>query len=202
MPGQIDFYFDFISPFTYLAYHELPKVVARHGYALIQHPVELNELKRGNNNTGPSNREQPLKRRYNQQEFRRWTKRYGVTFQRPTAFDPESRLNKGAFLALDRGRIEDYVAAVWRRSWGAGGSLADEGLMRDVARDLGWDADAFLKFVVSDEALQRYRVSTEAAHERGVFGVPTMIVGEEMFWGNDHVTWLEEHIAQLAVAPV
>jgi 2-hydroxychromene-2-carboxylate isomerase len=83
MPGQIDFYFDFISPFTYLAYHELPKVVARHGYALIQHPVELNELKRGNNNTGPSNREQPLKRRYNQQEFRRWTKRYGVTFQRP-----------------------------------------------------------------------------------------------------------------------
>jgi len=200
MAGQIDFYFDFISPFSYLAYQELPKVAARHGYALMHHPVELNDLKRGNNNTGPSNRDQPLKRRYNQQEFRRWSQRYGVMFQRPSGFDPESRLNKGAFLALNRGCIHDYVSRAWRRTWGSGGSLADEGLMRELASDLGWDADAFLHFIESDETAQRYRASTEAAHRRGVFGVPTMIVGEEMFWGNDHVTWLEEHIAQLANA--
>jgi len=162
---------------------------------------DLNELKRRNNNTGPSSREQPLKSRYNQQEFRRWKTRYGVTFQRPAGYDAESRINKGAFLALDRGRIHDYIVAAWRRTWGAGGSLADEGLMRDVAREMGWDAEAFMAFVVSDDALQRYRAETEAAHQRGVFGVPTMLVGEEMFWGNDHLTWLEEHIAQLAHAP-
>ena len=200
MPGTIDFYFDFISPFSYFAYQELPEVAARHGLTLVHHPVELNDLKRGNNNTGPSNRDQPLKRRYNQQEFSRWSKRYRVTFQRPAAFDPESRLNKGAFLAIDRGRIHDYVAAAWRRTWGSGGSLAGEGTLRHVARDLGWEAEALLAFVVSDEALRRYRATTEAAHERGVFGVPTMIVGEEMFWGNDHVRLLEEHIVELAGA--
>ena len=201
MSSQIDFYFDFISPFSYLAYQELPKVAARRGLVLAYHPVELAELKRGNNNTGPSNREQPLKSRYNQQEFRRWTKRYGVTLKRPAGYDAESRLNKGAFLALDRGCIHDYITAAWGRTWGAGGSLADEAVMRAVARDLSWDADAFMAFVGSDAALQRYRTETEAAHQRGVFGVPTMVVGEEMFWGNDHVHWLEEHLATLAGAP-
>jgi len=124
MPGEIDFYFDFLSPYSYLAYQELPALAARHGWRLVYHPVELNELKLMNNNTGPSSREQPLKSRYNAQEFRRWSRRYGVTIARPSGYDPESRLNKGAFLALDRGRIHDYIVVVWRRSWGAGGNLA------------------------------------------------------------------------------
>jgi 2-hydroxychromene-2-carboxylate isomerase len=201
MPGKIDFYFDFWSPYSYLAYQELPKLAARRGYEVVYHPVELNELKLRNNNTGPSSREQPLKSRYNRQEFARWRKRYGVPFERAAAPDPQSRLNKGAFLALDRGRIHDYIVSAWRRTWGAGGSLADEGLMREVARDMGWDAEEYLAFVVSHAARERYRASTDAAHERGVFGVPSMIVGDEMFWGNDHLVFLEEHLAQLAHAP-
>jgi 2-hydroxychromene-2-carboxylate isomerase len=153
-----------------------------------------------NNNTGPSSREQPLKSRYNAQEFRRWSRRYGVAIARPSDYDPESRLNKGAFLALDRGRIHDYIVAAWRRTWGAGGNLADESLMRALAEEMGWSADEFMTWVVSDAALSRYRDETRAAHARGVFGVPTMLVGEEMFWGNDRLSWLEEHIAAFATA--
>ena len=200
MPGEIDFYFDFLSPYSYLAYQELPALAARHGWRIEYHPVELNELKLMNNNTGPSSREQPLKSRYNAQEFRRWSRRYGVAIARPSGYDPESRLNKGAFLALDRGRIHDYIVAAWRRTWGAGGNLADESLMRALAEEMGWSADEFMTWVVSDAALKRYRDETRAAHARGVFGVPTMLVGEEMFWGNDRLSWLEDHIAAFAAA--
>lgn len=201
MTGTIDFYFDFLSPYAYLAYHELPKLAARHGWTLVYHPVELNELKLRGNNTGPSSREQPLKSRYNAQEFRRWSQRYGTTMKRPSGFDPQSRLNRGAFYALDRGRINDYIVAAWRRVWGEGGNLADESLVRAVAAQMGWNVEEFMTYLASAEADRRYRDSTDAAHKRGVFGVPTMLVGDEMFWGNDRLAFLEEYITGKVPAP-
>ena len=60
---------------------------------------------------------------------------------------------------------------------------------------LGWDAGEFLAFTESADAEARYRASTAAAHQRGVFGVPTMLIGEEMWWGNDRLEFLEEFLA-------
>ena len=198
MPGTIDFYFDFISPYSYLAHTQLPLLAARHQHRLAYHPVDLQALKLRGGNTGPSSREQPLKSRYNAQDFRRWSARYGVPIRRPSGYDPGNRLNKGAFLALDRGAIGDYVTASWRRVWGEGGNLADEQLMRDVARELGWNADEFLAYTVSEPAERRFRASTDAAHERGVFGVPTMMIGDELWWGNDRLDFLAEYLASAA----
>lgn len=201
MDGTIDFYFDFISPFSYLAYQRLPGLAAAFGYRVACHPLNLAEAKKLAGNTGPTSREQPLKRRYNQKDKERWARRYGVTIENPKSYDPD-RLNKGAFYAADRDAIHAYIAYAWRKVWGEGGDMTGEALLGDVARHSGWDADGFLAFTLSREADDRYRAATLAAHARGVFGVPTMMVGDEMWWGNDRLDFLEEFLRAEAAAPV
>jgi 2-hydroxychromene-2-carboxylate isomerase len=197
MSGVIDFYFDFISPYSYLAHCRLPDIAARHGREIAYHVVDLAVIKLEGGNTGPTTREMPLKLRYSGTDMQRWAARYGVTIKRPSGYGPD-RLNKGALMAGDRGVIGRYVTAAWRRVWGVGGDMADEALMRDVAGELGWDAGEFLGFTESAEAEARYRESTRAAHDRSVFGVPTMMVGDDMWWGNDRLGFLEEFLVAQA----
>jgi 2-hydroxychromene-2-carboxylate isomerase len=194
MSGVIDFYFDFISPFSYLAHCRLPEIATRHGHDIAYHVVDLAAIKLGGSNTGPTTREMPLKYRYSGTDMQRWAARYGVTIKRPSGHGPD-RLNKGVFWAGDRGATAEYVTAAFRRVWGEGGDMGDEALMRGVADQLGWDGDDFLAFTGSADAEARYRASTRAAHGRGVFGVPTMMIGEEMWWGNDRLDFVEEFLA-------
>jgi 2-hydroxychromene-2-carboxylate isomerase len=193
MSGVIDFYFDFISPFSYLAHCRLPDLAARHGHAIAYHVVNLAVLKLEGGNTGPTTREMPLKYRYSGADMQRWAARYGVVIKRPSSHDPD-RLNKGAFLAADRGVMSDYVTNVWRRVWGEGGDMAGEAILRGVAEGIGWDAEEYLAFTVGDEAEARYESATRAAHEAGVFGVPTMMIGAEIWWGNDRLDFVEEFL--------
>ena len=194
MSGVLDFYFDFISPFSYLAHSQVPGMAARHDHTLAYHVVNLAALKLEGGNTGPTTREMPLKYKYSGTDMQRWAARYGTVIKRPTNHQPD-RLNKGAFLAGERGVMADYVTHVWRRVWGEGGDMASDDLMRGVAADMGWDADEYLAFTSSDDAETRYRASTQAAHVRGVFGVPTIMIGEEMWWGNDRLDFVEEFLA-------
>ncbi len=194
MSGAIDFYFDFISPYSYLAHCRLPDIAARHGRDIAYHVVDLAVIKRDAGNTGPTTREMPLKYRYSGADMQRWAARYGVAIKRPSGYRPD-RLNKGAFMAEDRGAIGAYVTIAWRHVWGEGGDMADEALMGDVTGELGWDSGEFLAFTDSAEAEARYRDSTRAAHRRGVFGVPTMMIGEEMWWGNDRLEFVDEFLA-------
>ena len=195
MSGVIDFHFDFISPFSYLAHCELPGIARKYGCDIVYHPVELSVLKLEGGNTGPTTRDMPLKYKYSGTDMQRWAARYGVTITRPTGHNPGAgRLNKGAFLAQDRGVAGAYVTAAWNQVWRDGGDMSDEALMRDVAGEIGWDADEFLAFTDSPDAEARYKASTQAAHDRGVFGVPTMMVGGEMWWGNDRLEFMEEYL--------
>ena len=201
MDDTIAFYFDFISPFSYLAYQRLPAIAARYRLRLSCRVINLAEAKLLAGNTGPTSRSQPLKRRYNQADKDRWARRYGVPIVNPTSYGPD-RLNKGTFFAEDRGQTDAYVAHAWRKVWGEGGDMAGEAILRDVARHCGWDESAFLAFTQSPAADQRYKEATRAAHERGLFGVPTMLIGDEMWWGNDRLDFLEDYLQDHATAAV
>lgn len=195
MPGQIEFYFDFMSPYAYLAFQRLPALATRYGHELVYKPVELSVLKLAAGNTGPATREMPIKLAYAMADIGRWAARYGVSFKVVPGMSLDSdRLNKGTFYAIDRGQAEAYVRAAWAASFGAGGSMDDGALMRAVARSLGWDADDFLRFVGSAQASQRYAALIEEARKNGIFGVPTMRIGERVWWGNDRLDFVEDHL--------
>jgi 2-hydroxychromene-2-carboxylate isomerase len=194
MQPAIDFYFDFISPFSYLAHQRLPELAARFGYALDYRVADLAMLKRLAGNTAPRMVDMPLKLSYSRVDQKRWADRYGVPITPPPGSHDSSWLNRGAFYAADRNQTPAYVGAVWLRMRRDGRDLAEESTWREIAKDLGWTPDDFVAFVRSEDSQTRYRQSTQQAHARGVFGVPTMMLGGEMWWGNDRLDFLEEFL--------
>ena len=104
MSDFIDFYFDFISPYSYLAHCRLPAIAEQHGLEIAYHVVDLAAIKLDAGNTGPTTREMLLKLRYSGADQQRWAARYGVTLKRPSAYGL-NRLNEGVFWASDRGEI-------------------------------------------------------------------------------------------------
>ena len=199
LAGAIDFYFDFISPFSYLAHQRLPQLASRYGYALRYHVADLAVLKKLCGNTAPRMVDMPLKIAYSRVDQKRWAERYGVPITPPAGSHDSSWLNRGTFYAADKNNDADYVTAVWTRMRRDGRDLAEESTWREVARDLGWNADDFVAFIRSEASLARYRKASQDAHERGVFGVPTMLVSNEMWWGNDRLDFLEEFFKDAAV---
>ncbi len=193
-PRVIDFYFDFMSPFAYLAHTQLPALAARYAFQIAYHAIDLPAAKLAAGNTAPPNISIPVKLRYLVADMQRWARRYDVPLVFPKTLKSE-RLNRGLYFAADHGRTEDYVRAAWLPTWGQGGDMGDEILISGVARSMGWNPAEFLRFTESSEAHERYLLDNRDAHARGVFGAPTMMVGEQMWWGNDRLGFLEEHLA-------
>jgi len=210
----IDFYFDFISPYAYLANCRLPSLAKKYGYTINYIPIDLHAVKVAAGNTGPSSAQIPSKFRYAGVDLVRWAKKYGVPF---AVFTPKqddsaggapgnagipkelldsSRTNKAAYFARDKGREREYIDLMYGNTFGAGVLAGDDRALRATIIELGWDADTVLGFVHSVEATRRYEQANKVAQAHGVFGVPTMIIGEEMWWGNDRLFMLEEYLAQ------
>lgn len=196
MGKRIDFYFDFISPFAYLAHVKLPALARRYGASLHYHPVDVLFAKLAAGNYGPSTRQIPTKARYIREDRLRWAALYEVPMVSTLNATRAPRLNSGVFFANREGRAEDYVNAAFHQVWGVGADPEDDKVLQTVAQALAFDPKKFLAYVNSAPAQQAYAESRQAAHGRGVFGVPTMILDEQMFWGNDRLEFLEKYLAQ------
>lgn len=190
---EIEFWLDFMSPYAYLAHQRLPELAQRYGYRLRYRPFDLPAAKRAAGNIGPPNVQIPAKLRYLKTDMQRWADRYGVPMSFPKSLQLD-RLNKALFFAIDRGREEAYARSAWHEVWGKGGDPADIDLLRGVASGLNWNADEALAFAGSAAAQDRFDQSNREAHTRGVFGTPTMLLGDQMWWGNDRLEFLEEYL--------
>lgn len=194
----IDFYFDFVSPYAFFAHHKLPEIAAKHGCDIVYKPIDLAAAKLAAGNTAPPTAAIPPKLKYAIADFQRWGKRYGTSLQFSTEGAPNPEpANKGTYYAIDRGQAGEYVTAMWDATFGKGGLHGKEDVLRAVATGLGWDADDFMAFVASDEAARRYAEGNAAAQAAGVFGAPIMVVGNELYWGNDRLDFLDEHLAEI-----
>ncbi len=192
--SRIDFYFDLWSPYAYLASDRLAEMAERHGCTVNYCPIDLIRAKLSAGNTGPPNLAIPPKIRYLMTDLKRWCARYGLPFGGVPKSKDTKRINIGALLAQDRGMARDYVRAAYEATWGQGGDPNSDELLTTLAAKLDWDAEEFLGYVGSPAAEVRYDTIFEEAVKRGVFGVPIMLVGDEMWWGNDRLDFLEQFL--------
>lgn len=188
---RVDFYFDFLSPFSYLANHRLGKIAQKHTLEVVYHAIDLSKAKTAIGNVGPSNRDLKVKLDYLKVDLQRWADLYGVPLKFPPNFN-SARLNTGVYYPEAAGIRSAYVQFVFDRVWGRGIAPDDEGLLDEVARHFGWSERAFRDFVSGGDGLGAYDAATTAAIKRKVFGVPTMFFGEAMWWGNDRLFLLEQ----------
>ncbi len=193
--SNIDFYFDFLSPYSYLAHSRLPDLADKYGYGISYKPIDLKEAKLAAGNTGPATAQMPMKLRYAMADLTRWSQKYAVPFAFAKVPPVTSRINKGTFFAIERDQARDYVSRAWLATFGSGGDFNSDELLAGLARQMGWSPEEFLEFTGSDAAQRLYEAGNKAAHERGVFGAPIMMVGEEMWWGNDRLDHLEDYLA-------
>jgi len=209
---QLEFFFDFQSPFSYFAHTRLPGLADTYGYQLVYKPFNMHLAKRTAGNTTPPTPLIPAKFRYICSDFRRWAVRYGIPFtiawevpadapleglqvKLPAAGLDTTRVNKAMFFAIDQGKARDFATRIWAESFGAGRLVGSDEVMLDVARQLGLSTDTLLAFVESAEAERRYGDNTDEAISRGVFGAPTMMVDDELWWGNDRLAFVEDYLA-------
>lgn len=195
--AAIRFYFDFLSPYAYLAHQRLGGLVSRYERELVYCPVDLEQLKLGVGNTGPSTRDMPIKHRHLRLDLQRWAAHYEVALNPPAGYGSQ-RLTAGVFYAIDRGAASGYVRTAWQLVWGEGGAMNDDALLAAAAARMGWNPDEFIGFASGAAARDRLRQASVAALECGVFGVPTMIADGQMWWGNDRLHFLENHLKETA----
>ena len=190
---QLEFFFDFGSPTTYLAYTQLPKIAAACGAELAWRPMLLGGVFKATGNQSPVLI--APKGAWMWADMDRWARRYGV----PLVKNPHFIINT---LTLMRGaagmqmrqpdRFQHYVDAMFHAMWVEPCNLGDPAVVAATLEKAGFDAAAFAALVSDAEVKAKLIALTEDAVRRGVFGAPTMFVGNEMFFGQDRLDFVRE----------
>ena len=192
----LEFHFDFGSPTSYLAYTQLPRIARETGARLVCHPMLLGGVFRATGNVSPVS--VPAKGRWMGEDIERWARRWGVPF----AFNPHFPINT---LTLMRGAVglqlrqpddfQRYADAVFHAMWVTPRNLGDVAELAAVLGAAGFDAAAFAALVADAEVKARLVANTEASVARGVFGAPSCFVGEQLFFGQDRLDFVQQALA-------
>lgn len=197
MPQPIDFYFDFSSPYGYLAAEQIDDLAARHGREVTWRPMLLGAVFKQTGSQPLLNI--PLKGPYARHDLARSARLIGVPFVLPAPFPFMSVAAARAFYWLqdqDPAKAVSLAKALFREAFGKGHDIASPEAVVKVCEAEGLDAAA-VEAALQDPAIkQRLREEVEAAMAKEVFGSPFFIVDGEVFWGHDRLDqvalWLEK----------
>jgi len=191
---QIEMYWDVGSTNTYFALKLIKPLLKRYDCELVLHPFNLGYVFRTNNYE--LMKESKAKLRNRKRDLMRWATKYELPFQMPRQFPiKSSRVLRGSLVMRRYGKELEFVERVMDRYWEAGdASIADYEGLRPIAAELGVDPDEFERLSSSEQIEAELAASTNKGLERDVFGVPMIIVGDEMFWGKDRMDFVEDEI--------
>ena len=194
MSKTIEYFFDFGSPTAYLAHTQLSAIAERSGAELVYRPMLLGGVFQATGNTTPA--AIPAKGKYMGRDIARCAARYGEPYHSNPHF-PVNTLNvmRGAVAAQQDGVLKSYMDAVYRAVWVDQKNTADPEVFAEVLVTAGLDAENFAERIQDPAIKDGLKSNTQEAVERGVFGAPTMFVGEEMFFGQDRLDYVEAEAA-------
>lgn len=200
-PEPLRFCFDFLSPYAYLAWTRIHSIAEAHGREVEPVPVVFGALLEAHGTLGPA--EVDAKRRYLVRDVLRIARAWHVPIAPPRAIPFRSLTAlRLATLPLDRSARRVLIDRLYAGAWARGEDLADRAVLAAIAAELGHDGEALLARAESAENKDALRRATEDAVAAGAFGVPTVLVGGEMFWGCDALPHLERWLAgERAVTP-
>ncbi len=193
----VQFHFDFLSPYAYLAWHALLDAQKVRGdFHLEVLPTLLAPLLQHGGQKGPA--EIPDKRTYVFKDVVRGAAKVGVKLVPPPAHPFNPLLALRAVCAARPDVQPTAVSALYAVAWGGkrygAAGLDDAAVTQAALDDAGLDGAGLIEAAGSFEVKAQLRANTESAIEQGVFGVPSMIVGRELFWGFDALSYLFDHL--------
>ena len=190
MTRTLEFYYDYGSPYSYLADTQVEAIAKRAGAALVRKPMLLGGVFKATGNASPMTVEQ--KSKWSAFDMPLWARHYGVPFQRNPFFPVNTlALMRGASAAQIDGLFERYHPAIYKAMWVEGRNLNDMAEVAAVLTAAGLDARKFGNRIQDQDVKDRLKATTDEAVARGVFGAPTSFVGDMMFFGNDRLPFVE-----------
>jgi 2-hydroxychromene-2-carboxylate isomerase len=204
MSATIEFIFDFGSPNAYLAYRALPPILERTGAELVINPCLLGGIFKATGNQAPSIAFAAIKGKleYDMLEFRRFIARHRLDRFRLNPHFPVNTLMlmRGLIAAREAGLEEPYLEMGLEGLWEEGLKLDDPDALKRRIDAAGLDGGSLLAAAQSQPVKQKLADNTAAAVARGVFGVPTFFVGDEMFFGKERLGQVEEAVEAMTQA--
>ncbi len=186
----IHFYFDYISPFAYFAWRKLPSIAKKYKYEIEAHPVVFGKLLDRWGHLGPA--EIPPKRNWLNQYCLRYAAINGFEYNPPKKhpFNPLTalRMSLKEVCGINQLRVIDTI---FEGGWCKGEDLGDRSTLIKLMKKKNIIHDNFVDQVLNPDIKKLLVEQTNTAMEKGVFGVPTIIVNNNLFWGNDNMSHLE-----------
>jgi len=195
MAKTVEFYFDVGSPASYLAWTQLPGICAQHGAILVFKPMLLGGIFQATGNASPASI--PAKGRYTSIDFQRYAGRYDVPFH----FNPHFPINTLNLMRAVIGvqikypeRFETMLAALFKALWVDQLNLNLPEVIAATVIGAGFQLEEIQALISDPQIKSALKDNTDQALARGVFGAPTMFVGDEMFFGQDRLDFVTQAI--------
>ena len=196
---KIDFYFDFASPNAYFGFNVLKKFPEKYDCEINYIPVLLGGIFKATNNKPPMEQFFGVlnKNEYQSLEMERFVNRHGLTKFKMNPHFPVISLQivRGAIAAEMDGYLEDYIEKVLVHMWEEPKKMDDPEVIKGAFEESGFDSEKLLEQMQDPEVKAKLISNTEEAVKKGLFGIPTFFIDDEMYFGKDTIWMIEEILA-------
>ena len=191
----LDFIFDFGSPNAYLVHKVLPKFRLVNNIRINYVPCLLGGIFKQTNNRSPMEAFANVlgKSDYENLELKRFIEKHKIKNYKPNPFFPVNTLllMRGAIVAQQENWLNNYVEAGFHHMWEDPKNMGDEEIFKNAMLSSGFNISDLLKKIQANEVKQQLITNTKRAVEKGVFGVPTFFLGNQMFFGKERLMQIE-----------
>ena len=186
MIKTFEFYFDFASPYTFLAHKEIRKIEEENLIKIKYMPVLLGGLLKSSGIK--SNFDTPIKAKYMIKDCKLIAEKKNIIFKFNNYF-PIITLNlmRCALVAEKNGSAQNFINKIFDAIWKDGLNLNDETILLSLIKNLNLNARTFLIKAIEPKVKNELIERTNEAHKKGIFGTPTFIVNNKIFWGQDRL---------------
>lgn len=199
MTRTIDYYFATVSPYAYLGHDRFVAIAEKHGATVAVKPINLGEVFPVSGGL-PLSKRAPQRQAYRLVELQRWAQYLSKPMHTEPAFFPVNGDLAGYWIiaALELGPTQALAlaGAVGRAIWEQERNIADAATMQAIAGECGLPAAALAVRSQATDIAEKYAENTREAIARGVFGAPTYVVEDELFWGQDRLDFLDRKMAK------
>ena len=186
MIKPFDFYFDFISPYSFLAHKEISKIEKKNSIKIRYKPILLGGLHNLHGIKAPAFI--PAKAKHMIRDCKLIAEKNNIKFKFNSYFPIKSlNLMRGVFVAEEDNYKSFYVDNIFNCIWQDGLNMNDENIIQKVLKNLDVNPKTFLLRATSSSVKDKLKKVTNEAYEKGIFGAPSFISNNKIFWGQDRI---------------
>lgn len=196
---EVEFFFDIASPYSYMAATRIDALEEQTAAEVQWRPFLLGGVLKSTGNSPPA--QVPAKAKYMLADLNRWAERYEVPFEMPGNFPLNTISTQRALVAADRqegAAMVPLAEEVYRAYWAQGRDVSDASVIEEIADDIGMDGGAIVEAIDTPAVKEKLEENSDEAVERGAFGAPSFFIGDELFWGNDRLSFVREEVRRRA----